>query len=698
MNNYVDINSSVTTKYVATDQERDANIAYSINKVKDRLVRSSEIKEESLAIVCLGPSLLTEWPKLQNFKYVLSCSGAHKFLIERGIIPTWHVEVDPREHKIELLGTPHPDVEYLIASACNPKFIDYLDGYNVKLWHVFSDTNLSRLPNIYPRGDWVFTGGSNAGIRALVIGRFLGFRQIDLFGMDFSYPENWQGEHAVAHPKPAKQTDRVITKYKGRIFHTTPRMLFYAQEFFHEVSSLADVNVTLHGDGLLQTMVVNGWQEENKKPASDFNITALCSPKVITEEYRKLNQQLHEQNPSYGISGHKRTNMVVYLCQELHTTDVLDYGCGKGTLAQSLPFAIKEYDPAIPEKSQDPEPADIVICTDVLEHIEPELIINVLGDIARCTKQVAYLVIHTGPAIKTLPDGRNTHLIQQGREWWVEKLKNFFKIEDVEEDGQELQIIVRSRVSQETISHLLASMGVDDYEEIAGVKFIKLNDAVKWRTHGIKTKEPATYKWIMNLKSSDVLVDVGANIGVYSLLAAKHPRCTIYAFEPESQNFALLNQQIHLNHLQEYVQAYCLSISDHTGLGTLHLSTFDPGSSAHQLNQQIDFNGAYKELPFTQGTFSTTLDSLVGSGKIKQPTHVKIDIDGLEHLVIDGATKTLELVKSLNITVNPNIKAHLSMIEKLQSIGFVYDPLQVSNNQRKDGAFKGIAEYIFYRV
>ena len=69
-----------------------------------------------------------------------------------------------------------------------------------------------------------------------------------------------------------------------------------------------------------------------------------------------------------------------------------------------------------------------------------------LADLNRCTKRCAYLVIHTGPAGKTLPDGRNTHLIQQGEAWWREQLDPFFSIGQIVVKGPLLHVMVTPKV------------------------------------------------------------------------------------------------------------------------------------------------------------------------------------------------------------------------------------------------------------
>jgi hypothetical protein len=84
------------------------------------------------------------------------------------------------------------------------------------------------------------------------------------------------------------------------------------------------------------------------------------------------------------------------------------------------------------------------------------------------------------------------------------------------------------------------------------------------------------------------------------------------------------------------------------------------------------------------------------SGGLPSPTHIKIDVDGLEHRVIDGAVATLANgVQSLLVEVNTGNRLHMQMVEKLQSFGFKYDQWQVEKSIRKEGSFKGVSEYLF---
>lgn len=141
----------------------------------------------------------------------------------------------------------------------------------------------------------------------------------------------------------------------------------------------------------------------------------------FTPEYATLQKELHGRG-SYGTSGAKHADRVLELSQKLKTRDVLDYACGQGWLQKSLPFPIQQYDPFIQGFDSEPGPADIVVCSDVLEHIEPECLSDVLEHLRGLTQKVILLDIATRPAKKFLADGRNAHLIQQHHCWWVDQI------------------------------------------------------------------------------------------------------------------------------------------------------------------------------------------------------------------------------------------------------------------------------------
>ena len=250
---------------------------------------------------------------------------------------------------------------------------------------------------------------------------------------------------------------------------------------------------------------------------------------------------------------------------------------------------------------------------------------------------------------------------------------------------------------------------LEDYEKLMPTCFVAHEGVqigwhtpsmhLKWRVDSLFTKEPCTIDWIAGMGRGEVLVDVGANVGMYTVWAAKTRGLRVYAFEPEAQNYGLLNRNIVLNGLGGSVKAYCVALSDQAGFSELHLSEFRAGGSCHSLGEQVDFKHQPAKPAFSQGCISARLDDLVRDGVVPAPQHIKIDVDGFEPKVIAGAAEVLRggKVRSLLVEVNRNLPDHLQMVAELGALGFVHDPAQVARAERKQGTFKGCAEYVFQR-
>jgi hypothetical protein len=150
---------------------------------------------------------------------------------------------------------------------------------------------------------------------------------------------------------------------------------------------------------------------------------------LISEGYQTLITKMHATT-NWGDGSHRRAEGLVPVIRGLgYPSTVLDYGCGKGTLGPALrafmPYLqVREYDPGIPGKDTPPaEKSDLVISTDVLEHIEPECIDSVLAHIASVTGKYFYATIGLELAKHILPDGRNAHILIRPSAWWIDKLR-----------------------------------------------------------------------------------------------------------------------------------------------------------------------------------------------------------------------------------------------------------------------------------
>lgn len=264
-------------------------------------------------------------------------------------------------------------------------------------------------------------------------------------------------------------------------------------------------------------------------------------------------------------------------------------------------------------------------------------------------------------------------------------------------------------MTDETSAPAPAGVTIKQYEQLnpraiiehAGVRmvFSTPSEMALWRVQSIRRKEPCTLEWIAAFQADDVLLDCGANVGMYTIWAAATRGVRVFAFEPEAQNYGLLNRNILMNKLQARVQAYCMGLSDSSGLSQLHMADMRVGGSCHSVGEALDFQLQPLHAAFVQGCVVSRLDDLVDEGATPVPTHIKIDVDGFEHKVIAGARRTLgnPAVKSLLIETNPALAEHRDMVDALGDLGFVYDEAQVAAAARQEGAFKGVAEYIFRR-
>jgi len=171
--------------------------------------------------------------------------------------------------------------------------------------------------------------------------------------------------------------------------------------------------------------------------------------KVISDDYRKLQQELH-QNPNYGVMSIQFAPLVTQIVARLNIGSISDYGAGKQNLDKTLReqhglnVEYRPYDPAFPEYGP-ARPADLVCCIDVLEHIEPELLNNVLDELREITVGHGLFSVHTGAAAKHLADGRNAHLIQKPSSWWLPRLCERFEIDFLDQTPGGFFVLVSPR-------------------------------------------------------------------------------------------------------------------------------------------------------------------------------------------------------------------------------------------------------------
>lgn len=235
---------------------------------------------------------------------------------------------------------------------------------------------------------------------------------------------------------------------------------------------------------------------------------------------------------------------------------------------------------------------------------------------------------------------------------------------------------------------------INPHVDINGLKFFTPNRHCAWRVQTLFTKEPDTTEWIRGMKPDAIFFDVGANIGQYALLAAQRG-LKVHAFEPESQNFALLNRNIALNGY-ENITAWPFAFSNRAEISQLHISQLIAGGSCHAFGESLDFRGESRQFPFKQGSISVTMDDF--AHQFGLPDYIKIDVDGFEHLVCAGAANCLNFAQSVLVEINTHYPAHVELVQQLTDVwGFKTDPEQIRLARRTSGTFEGVGNIIFFR-
>ncbi len=225
--------------------------------------------------------------------------------------------------------------------------------------------------------------------------------------------------------------------------------------------------------------------------------------------------------------------------------------------------------------------------------------------------------------------------------------------------------------------------------------FFTPNYTVKWRVDTIFSKEPETLEWIDSFKAINnktiIFWDIGANIGLYSIYAAqKIDNIKIYSFEPSTSNLRVLSRNIFLNNLNKKISISQFPLTSKKNVFLdMNESEFIEGWSMSSFGTKKGYDGEEIKVKQKYRIFGTSIDNLVENEVIELPNYVKIDVDGIEDLILEGANKILsnETLKSLSIELNENYKDQYNKIIRLmENFGFSlkqkkHDPIYDDNEK-----------------
>jgi FkbM family methyltransferase len=228
-------------------------------------------------------------------------------------------------------------------------------------------------------------------------------------------------------------------------------------------------------------------------------------------------------------------------------------------------------------------------------------------------------------------------------------------------------------------------------------RFYCPNLITRWRADTFLTKEPDTLAWIDSFEPGSVFFDVGANVGLYTIYAAKRGH-RVFAFEPEAQNYFLLNQNVYLNSVSDRVTCLNIGFSNRTELTSLFLQKFEMGAAMNSVGIATDWQRQKFQPIFRQGVLSFRLDDFLGGFGGQFPNYLKIDVDGLEREIIDGASNLLKSprLKSVQIELNENLESDVELKKVFLERGFSISHREFAPTA-SDSKFQGIYNYRFNR-
>ena len=244
------------------------------------------------------------------------------------------------------------------------------------------------------------------------------------------------------------------------------------------------------------------------------------------------------------------------------------------------------------------------------------------------------------------------------------------------------------------------------------------SDIERYRANTYATKEPETLDWIERyFRRGEVIYDVGANVGLYSLFAAKHLKgdCKVYAFEPEALNHARLSKNVYLNGLSSVVIPCCLAITDRLCFDLFYLNPHNfetavpgeglvPGSALHNFGAPVDElrqSGSEFRPLHRQGTVGVSIDHMWKEWGLDFPNHIKIDVDGLEEKIVAGSAETLkdERLRSVLVEIASRDEDANTIPERLTEAGFVrVADFPAHSSELLEGTrYEGFVNHVFVR-
>jgi FkbM family methyltransferase len=227
--------------------------------------------------------------------------------------------------------------------------------------------------------------------------------------------------------------------------------------------------------------------------------------------------------------------------------------------------------------------------------------------------------------------------------------------------------------------------------------FVVPNDISRFRIKTFSTKEPETLEWIDSIPQGSVLWDIGANIGLYTCYAAKARGCRVFSFEPSVFNLELLARNIFHNEVTGQATIIPIPLSESLAFNTLNMGSTEWGGAMATFGEDYGHNGQALEKIFEFPTIGLSVVDAVELLNIPKPDYIKMDVDGIEHLILKGGAPLLRSIKGILIEINEEFeKQTVNSSRCLSEAGLVLKEKRQSD-MFKDGPYKHIFNQIWHR-
>jgi len=239
------------------------------------------------------------------------------------------------------------------------------------------------------------------------------------------------------------------------------------------------------------------------------------------------------------------------------------------------------------------------------------------------------------------------------------------------------------------------------------INFFIPNSLVDWRINTFYKKEPETLEWIDSFVKNDKIVfwDIGSNIGLYSIYnALKNTNSITIAFEPSTSNLRVLSRNVSINNLQDKILIMPIALTDKENkILTMQEGKFFEGGALNTFGENYNYEGKSFKSEMKYKILGTSINNLIENNVLEIPDYIKIDVDGIEHLILKGGDKFLsnKKIKSLLIEVNENFKQQFeAVLNIMKKNGFKI--IKKKNNESlfdfdSNNTFSKVFNYIFVR-